>query len=126
MHQLRFLIATISIAFLPISPVSAQTSDANTIKDMFVAMTKCWRPPAGSENLEVTVSLSLNATGGIIGKPRVTHSKLDKDESLNKQFVNSVFTSIEQCTPVKITAALGGAIAGRMLTLLYRLPPKPV
>ncbi len=87
---------------------------------MFAALNACWRPPSGADNLEATVRFSLNASGALIGKPMITHSKLGSDDDLNRQFMAAVLKSLASCTPVAVTPALGAAIAGRVLTILFR------
>ncbi len=99
--------------------VHAQANPANTMKDMFAAVTKCWRPPAGTEAMQLTVRMSLKRDGGLLGKPAITHSTLGKDEKLNAEFVASVLQSLQTCVPVSITPALGGALAGRPFTILF-------
>ncbi len=102
------------------SPIAwAQAAPANTIKEMFAAVTKCWRAPPGTEGMQLTVRMSLTRDGTMLGKPAITHSSLGKDEKLNAEFVGSVLQSLQTCVPVAITPALGGALAGRPFTILF-------
>ena len=117
----RCLFALTTFLFLISAPeASAQTPAANTLKEMFAAITKCWRAPPDTASMEITLRFSINNKGGLIGKPAITHTKLGKDEKLNATFVSSVLESINTCLPLKITPGLGAAVAGRPLSLLFR------
>ncbi|MBV9394731.1 MAG: hypothetical protein JOZ84_09990 [Methylobacteriaceae bacterium] len=92
---------------------------ANTLRELFPLLTRCWRTPAGSEGSTVTVGITLKRDGTIFGQPSITYSKLTGDADAQKRFVASVLASLAACTPVAITDALGGAIAGRRIFIRF-------
>jgi hypothetical protein len=47
-------------------------------------------------------------------------SKLRGDPDLQKQFVASTLKALNACTPLSVTPALGGAIAGRPFAMLFK------
>jgi hypothetical protein len=78
-------------------------------------LTRCWRAPAGSEGSTITVGITLKRDGNIFGQPSITYSKLTGDADAQKRFVATALAALAACTPVAITDALGGAIAGRRI-----------
>jgi hypothetical protein len=98
----------------------AQEQPANTLKELSTVLTKCWKPADDFAGMQVTVRLSLDNGGRLLGQPSIRHSVLGTDETLNAAFVASVLTSLKQCLPANITPQLGGAIAGRPFTLIFR------
>ena len=67
----------------------------------------------------MTVGITLKRDGTIFGQPSITYSKLTGDADAQKRFVASVLASLAACTPVAITDALGGAIAGRRIFIRF-------
>jgi hypothetical protein len=51
---------------------------------------------------------------------RITHSKLTGDGDLQKRFVGSALKALAECTPLKFSDGLGGAVAGRPFTMRFR------
>ena len=62
-----------------ITPSSAQPSkpEIDRLADLWPALSACWRPPAGSDGMEITLRFSLTRRGAILGEPRITYSKLN-------------------------------------------------
>ena len=98
---------------------------ANTPEELWPALTRCWRPPAGSEGSEVTVAFSLNRSGEIISRPTIVDSKLTGNDDAQRAFVGSVLAGVAQCTPVAITEQLGAIIGGRLVTLRFGARQRP-
>jgi hypothetical protein len=78
--------------------------------------------------MEVTLVFSFKRNGEILGKPRISFAKLRGDLDLQKQFVASTLKAVAACTPLRVSAALGGAIAGRPLAMLFKAdaPSQPI
>jgi hypothetical protein len=87
----------------------------NTIQEMWPALYACWQPPAGSEGMDITLVFSLRRDGTLIGKPRVTWSRLAGTEEEQRAFVASVIEALDKALPLPFTDSMGGAIAGRPL-----------
>ncbi|SEE30060.1 hypothetical protein SAMN05444161_5367 [Rhizobiales bacterium GAS191] len=98
---------------------------ANTLRELSQAFTHCARlriQPTGSE---ITILFSLKRDGSLLGKPRITYSKLKGDSDDQREFVGSALSALSTCFPLNIFDALGGAIAGRPLSIRFIGRPVP-
>jgi hypothetical protein len=107
--------------FVVASAAPAQTAPApaNTLKEMFVALNHCMAGVRLAKGTDITVQFALNRRGGLIGKPRITHGHWVGDEADRKASAASIAQGFDRCLPVKISDALGAAIAGQLMT--YRM-----
>jgi hypothetical protein len=118
------LVLTVSAAATaqPVEPV-------NTIKDVFARIRACWRPPAPSRahpNIDITVIVSFNREGHILGRPRVTHESEQADDNDRLMYRIAVMEALQRCTPLPFTEGMAGAVAGRPFTIQFhnhRPPP---
>jgi hypothetical protein len=99
--------------------LAAEASPANTLRELYPTLTRCWRAPTGSEGSTITVGITLRRNGTMLGPPTITYSRLTGDTGTQKQFVASALSALAACTPVAITDALGGAIAGRRIFIRF-------
>ena len=86
------------------------------------ALRACWSPPPlidGAKNSDVTVRFALRADGSLHGEPRVTAASGLPEGPGRTLLVASAIRAIKKCTPLAISAGLGGAIAGRVFTLRF-------
>jgi hypothetical protein len=90
------------------------------IADLGPAILACWRPPRDSAGMELTLVFSFKRNGEIFGKPRISYAKLRGDQDLQERFVASALKALADCTPLRIAPGLGGAIAGRPFSMLFR------
>ena len=97
----------------------AQAAPANAIRELWPALTACWHAPAGSAGSQLTILFSLTRDGAVLGKPRITYSKLIGATETQKAFVAAALDALAACTPVAVTPELGGAIAGRILSIRF-------
>lgn len=70
----------------------------------------CWTPPAPGS--EVTVRVTFNRRGAVIGTPRVTYVKPGRGAD-RAAVTRSAERAFARCLPLRFTAELGSAIAGR-------------
>ena len=117
---------------LPLSTGSAQGQPErlDTIRDVFAKLHSCWKPPPASRAnpIDITVVVSFNRDGAIIGRPKITHESEQASDDDRLQYRIAVMEALQRCTPLPFTEALGGAIAGRPLAIPFRTrksPPKP-
>ncbi|ESY83080.1 hypothetical protein X740_03825 [Mesorhizobium sp. LNHC221B00] len=87
----------------------------DTIEEMSKAIFACWKPPAGTVGMSLTLQFSLRRNGTLIGKPRATYSDLGTDARLSRAFVASILKALDDALPLPFSDSMGGAIAGRML-----------
>ena len=94
-------------------------------------MHSCWKPPPASRAnpIDITVIVSFNREGAILGHPKITHESEHATDNDRLMYRVAVMEALQRCTPLPFTEALGGAIAGRPFAVPFRtrkkLPPKP-
>jgi hypothetical protein len=99
---------------------STTRAPLDRIADIGPAILVCWHPPADARGMELTLAFSLDRRGAVLGKPRISYSKLLGDRDRQRRFVASVLEGLPACTPLEITGALGGAIAGRPFAMRFK------
>ena len=118
------LIGAMSLAGA-IRPAVAAEQPVNTLRELSQTLRECARihvPPSGSE---ITVIFSLKRDGSLLGKPRITYTKLEGDRADQQEFVGDTLSALGHCFPLNITDGLGGAIAGRPLSIRFIARPAP-
>jgi hypothetical protein len=109
--------------------VPAQTDQpVNTIKDVYARIRACWKPPARSlahPAIDITVIVSFNRAGQILGHPRVTYESEQADDNDRLMYRIAVMEALQRCTPMPFTEGMAGAVAGRLFTFQFhnRRPP---
>jgi hypothetical protein len=109
---------------------SAQPQQLDTIKDVFARLHACWRPPpaARADPMDITVIVSFNRAGAILGQPRITYESEKASDDDRLAYRIAVMETLQRCTPLPFTEGLGGAVAGRPFAVSFRTrkrPPKP-
>ena len=120
--------AALLLPALLAAKVEAQQVD--TIQDVLVRLHGCWKPPPPSRAnpMDITVIVSFNRAGEILGHPRITHESEQASDNDRLQYRMAVMETLQRCTPLPFTEALGGAVAGRPFAVPFRTrktPPKP-
>lgn len=114
---------------LPIWTGSAhgQPERLNTIRDVFAKLHSCWKPPSPSQAnpIDITVVVSFNREGAILGQPKITHESEHATDNDRLIYRVAVMEALQRCTPLPLTEALGGAIAGRPFAVPFRSRKKP-
>jgi hypothetical protein len=123
-----FAAATLCLAFG--THASAQPQQLDTIKDVFARLHSCWRPPPVSRAnpMDITVIVSFNRAGAILGQPRITYESESASDDDRLAYRIAVMEALQRCTPLPFTEGLGGAVAGRPFAVPFRTrkrPPKP-
>ena len=112
------------------APASAQGEQLDTIKDVFARLHSCWRPPPASRAnpMDITVIVSFNRQGAILGRPRITYESESASDNDRLAYRMAVMETLQRCTPLPFTEGLGGAVAGRPFAVPFRTrkrPPQP-
>jgi hypothetical protein len=103
------------------SPTPAQPPrripQLNTLRDVGIALEICWEanePPLAQARpgMNVTVMLTFNKKGEILGEPRFTYVTPEASQETRARYEQAVVAAINACTPLPITEALGNALAG--------------
>jgi len=96
--------------------------DLDTIGDLFAALRSCWSPPPADdarEGMQMSVLFSFKRSGEIIAAPRVTYSTREVPRETRDLYRKAITASLDACVPLKFTAGLGGALAGRPIMIRY-------
>jgi hypothetical protein len=112
-----------SLAFLAASSIEVRSAPANTLSDLWRELSACVKAPGDSAGSELTIIFALKRDGSLLGKPRITHSHLLGNADAQNAFVAGAVEALAKCLPASIKDDLGGAIAGRPLSIrIGRLP----
>jgi hypothetical protein len=99
----------------------------DTIKDVYAKLYSCWRSPRANP-MDITVIVSFNREGAILGQPRITYESASAGDDDRLVYRIAVMETLQRCSPLPFTEGLGGAVAGRPFAVTFRSrkrPPKP-
>ena len=117
------LVLVAAILLLGVLPgTAAEDAQVNTIQDIFRHLRTCWRPPSPTRArpLDITVVVSFNRSGNILGHPRITYESAEASDNDRLQYRIAVMEALQRCTPVPFTDAMAGAAAGRPFAIQFR------
>ena len=116
------LIVAAAALLLGLSGAAAEDAKVNTIQDVFRHLRTCWKPPppARARPLDITVVVSFNRAGNILGHPRITYESAEASDNDRLQYRIAVMEALQRCTPVPFTDAMAGAAAGRPFAIQFR------
>lgn len=116
------LLLVAAMLLLGIPRAAAEDAQVNTIQDVFRHLRTCWRPPspARARPLDITVVVSFNRAGNILGHPRITYESAEASDNDRLQYRIAVMEALQRCTPLPFTDAMAGAAAGRPFAIQFR------
>ena len=116
------LIVAAAALLLGLSGAAAEDAKVNTIQDVFRHLRTCWKPPppARARPLDITVVVSFNRAGNILGHPRITYESAEASDNDRLQYRIAVMEALQRCTPMPFTDAMAGAAAGRPFAIQFR------
>jgi hypothetical protein len=108
----------------------AEPEQVNTIREAFAKLGTCWKPPPASQAnpIDITVIVSFNRAGEILGHPRITYESEQATDNDRLHYRVAVMEALQRCTPMPFTESMAGAVAGRPFAVRFRtrkLPPQP-
>jgi hypothetical protein len=111
-----------------VNSAPAQPAQVNTIADLFARLRTCWKPPEPSRvhpDIDITVIVSFNRAGEILGHPRVTYESEQADDNDRLLYRIAVMQALQRCVPMPFTEGMAGAAAGRPFAIRFhnRKPP---
>jgi hypothetical protein len=120
-HQLICVAAVLLCGVLN-SSGEAQPAQVNTIKDVFAKLGSCWKPPPSSlaNPIDITVIVSFNRAGAILGHPKITYESEQATDSDRLAYRVAVMEALQRCTPMPFTETMAGAVAGRPFAVQFR------
>jgi hypothetical protein len=100
---------------------AAQADAVNTLKDVFERLYHCWRPPTAADvnAMDITVVVSFNRSGGILGRPRITYESAQATDQDRLAYRIAVMEALQRCTPMPFTQTMAGAVAGRPFAVQF-------
>ena len=119
--------AALLLWLLSAAPAASQGAQIDTLKDIFARLHSCWRPPplSQAEPLDITVVVSFNRAGAILGHPKITYESEHASDNDRLRYRVAAMEALQRCTPLPFTEGLGGAVAGRILTVPFRTRKRP-
>ena len=119
-----------AVALLLTSATGAQAEPAqvNTIQDLFARLGTCWRPPpqaSANPDIEITVIVSFNRAGNILGHPRITYESAQATDNDRLMYRVAVMETLQRCTPMPFTEGMAGAVAGHPFWIKFPKPKPP-
>ena len=116
------LLLIAAMLLLGVPSAVAEDRQVNTIQDIFRHLRTCWRPPppAKARPLDITVVVSFNRAGNILGHPRITYESAEASDDDRLQYRIAVMEALQRCTPMPFTDAMAGAAAGRPFAIQFR------
>jgi hypothetical protein len=117
----KLIVAAAALLF-GLSGAVAADAPVNTIQDIFQHLRTCWKPPPPSKArpIDITVVVSFNRAGNILGHPRITYESAEASDSDRLQYRIAVMEALQRCTPMPFTDAMAGAAAGRPFAIQFR------
>jgi hypothetical protein len=96
--------------------------DLDSIGDLFAALRSCWTPPptdVARQGMQMSVRFSFKRTGEMIAPPRLTFATHGASADTRATYLKAINSSLDACLPLKFSAGLGGALAGRPIAIRY-------
>jgi hypothetical protein len=125
-RQRVWLAAVLLVACSTLAP--AEPAQLNTIRDIYVRLRTCWKPPSrANPDIDITVVVSFNRAGEILGHPRITYESEQADDNDRMMYRIAVMEALQRCTPMPFTDGMAGAAAGRPFAVKFhnrKLPPQ--
>lgn len=100
----------------------------DTLHDLFAALRSCRVVPpdvalpereAARPGTEVSVRLYFKRNGELAGEPRITYVTPGTSLEIRRAYSNLIITMLKRCTPLPLTARLGGALVGRAIFIRF-------
>jgi hypothetical protein len=110
----------------------AQPAPVNNIREVVEKLRVCWKPPPASRanpGIDITVIVSFNRSGEILGHPRITYESAQATDNDRLAYRIAVMETLQRCTPMPFTEGMAGAVAGHPFAVQFRNrkpSPQPV
>ena len=111
----------------PATPPVQAGPQVNTLQEVFAKLFSCWKPPSAAQAtpMDITVMVSFNRSGAIMGHPRITYESPKATDNDRLAYRLAVMEALQRCSPMPFTEAMAGAVAGRPLAVQFRTHLQP-
>src|SRR5262245_46162832 len=78
-------------------PARAETGQLDTLQDLYIQLHRCWKPPPPSvaNPIDITVIVSFNRQGTILGHPRISYESEQATENDRLQYRIAVMETLQ-------------------------------
>ena len=99
----------------------AEEEKVNTIREAIARIGSCWKPPplSRANPIDITVIVSFNRAGEILGRPRITYESEQATDADRLEYRIAVMEALQRCSPMPFTDSMAGAIAGRPFAIKF-------
>jgi hypothetical protein len=104
-------------------PGQIAATKVDNIKEVFARLRTCWKPPPPSRahpGIDITVIVSFDRAGNILGHPRITYESQQATDDDRLSYRIAVMQTLQRCTPMPFTEGMAGAIAGRPFAVKFQ------
>jgi hypothetical protein len=111
----------------PAAPPAQARPAVNTLKEAFERLFSCWKPPSAAHAtpMDITVVVSFNRSGAIMGRPRITYESPKANDNDRLAYRLAVMEALQRCSPMPFTEAMAGAVAGHPFAVQFRTHLQP-
>ena len=120
-------IAAALLLIVAVVGARAEDKQVNTIKEVIEHVGTCWKPPPASraKAMDITIIVSFNRSGAIMGRPRITYESPEADDNDRLAYRVAVMETLQRCTPMPFTESMAGAVAGHPFAIKFHNSHKP-
>ena len=125
MFKSRLQIAAEALVIVALSASAAAENPQapiGTLTDLEAALLACWVPPPMEQSrpgMQITVLISFKRNGELFGEPRITFQSREASEAERSAYRIAVAQTLKRCASLSFTEALGNAVAGQPLTMIF-------
>jgi hypothetical protein len=102
-------------------PAVPEPDKVDNLQELFRRLLACWQPPQrASAAIDITVLVSFNRSGNILGHPKITYESEQATDNDRLLYRVAVMEALQRCTPVPFTDGMGGATAGRPFAIQFK------
>jgi hypothetical protein len=123
----KFSCIAVALLLIPVaSGARAEDKQVNTIKEVFEHLGTCWKPPpaARAKAMDITIIVSFNRSGAIMGRPRITFESPEATDDDRLAYRVAVMETLQRCTPMPFTESMAGAVAGHPFAVRFHNQPR--
>ena len=132
-HSQSVSIAAALLFCLFASAGTAEPGQIDSIREMLARLRTCWKPPPparATPGIDITVIVSFNRAGDILGRPKITYESEQATDNDRLMYRIAVMEALQRCTPMPFTESMAGAVAGRPFAVQFHNrkpnPPQPI
>jgi hypothetical protein len=127
----QFVWLAAALLLLSSAGTPAEAQQVNTIREAYERFGACWKPPSAAQAnpMDITVIVSFNRAGEILGHPRITFESEQATDNDRVVYRVAVMEALQRCTPMPFTESMAGAVTGRPFAIRFgnrKPPPQPI